>query len=317
MSLKPIVSVPPHIKSEKTIGKLMGWTISALLPIVILDIYLFGGYAFRTICLSIIATVITEIIVLKYRHMPITVIDGSAILTGLVLALTLPPKVPYWIPLVGGFLAIFFGKQLFGGLGYNIFNPALVGRAMLFVSWPEIMANSWFASLKELDAITTATPLAALSQVRAGTLVADLSVVYKPLFFLNRGGCLGEVSALLIILGGVILIAKKVIDWRIPVSFIGTVMFISFIAKTNILLNVLGGGLLLGAFFLLTDPVTSPVTRKGRVVYGIGCGLVIMLIRLYSGYSEGIMFAILFMNAFVSLIDKFTRPRKYGLVKTK
>jgi len=317
MNSKLIVSPPPHIKSGETIGKLMGWTFLALIPVVLLDIYLFGGYALRTIFLSIIGAVVTEAVILKYRHMPVTIIDGSAALTGLLLALTLPPRVPYWLPLIGGFLAITFGKQLFGGLGYNLFNPALVGRAILFVSWPNILANSWFAPLRELDTITTATPLLALRQVRAGTLTADLSVVYKPLLFLNRGGCLGEISAILLVLGGLILIARKVIDWRIPVSFIGTVIFLSLLARTNILLNILGGGLLLGAFFMVTDPVTSPVTRKGRVIYGIGCGLVVMLIRLYSGYPEGVMFAILFMNAFVSLIDKFTQPRKYGLVKTK
>ncbi len=317
MDSQLIVSAPPHIKSGETIGKLMGWTFLALLPVVLLDIYLFGGCAIRIISLSMIAAIATETLILRYRHMPITVIDGSAALTGLILALTLPPNVPYWIPLVGGFLAVFFGKQLFGGLGYNIFNPALVGRAMLFVSWPEIMSSSWFAPLRELDAITTATPLAALSQVRAGTLVADLSVVYKPLLFLNRGGCLGEVSALMLILGGLVLIVRKVTDWRISVSFIGTVIFLSFLARTNILLNILGGGLLLGAFFLASDPVTSPITRSGRVVFGIGCGSVVMLIRLYSGYPEGVMFAILFMNAFVSLIDKYTKPRKYGLVKAE
>ena len=317
MDSELIVSAPPHIKSGETIGKLMGWTFLALMPVVLLDIYLFGGCAIRTISLSIIAAVATETLILKYRHMPITIIDGSAALTGLILALTLPPNVPYWIPLVGGFLAIFFGKQLFGGLGYNIFNPALVGRAMLLVSWPEILSNSWFAPLKELDAITTATPLMALREVNAGNLVADLSVVYKPLLLLNRSGCLGEISALLLILGGVILIARRVIDWRIPVFFISTDMFLSFVAKTNILINLLGGGLLIGAFFLATDPVTSPVTRLGRIVYGIGCGSVVMLIRLYSGYPEGVMFAILFMNAFVSLIDRYTLPKKYGLVKAK
>ncbi|HDP69445.1 MAG TPA: RnfABCDGE type electron transport complex subunit D [Actinobacteria bacterium] len=317
MNSELIVSAPPHIKSHETIGKLMGWTFLALLPVVLLDIYLFGGHAIRTISLSMIAAVLTEAAILMYRRMPVTVIDGSAALTGLILALTLPPKVPYWIPLVGGFLAITFGKQLFGGLGYNIFNPALVGRAMLFVSWPEILSNSWFAPLKELDAITSATPLMALREISAGNLIADISVVYKPLLFLNRGGCLGEISALLLILGGIILVSRKVIDWRIPVSFIGTVIFLSFFARTNILITLLGGGLLLGAFFLATDPVTSPVTRKGRVVYGIGCGLATMLIRLYSGYVEGVMFAILFMNSFVSLIDRYTLPKKYGLVKAK
>ncbi len=317
MGSEYVVSAPPHIRSGETIEKLMAWTFLALSPVVIATIYAFGFYAFRTIVVSIISAIATEAAILKYRKMPIVIKDGSAAITGLILALTLPPKVPYWIPMAGAFMAIFFGKQLFGGLGHNIFNPALVGRAMIVISWPSIMTSSWFTTLKELDGITTATPLAAFKAVKAGTLSLDISTVYKTLLFFNRGSCMGEVSALLLILGGVILIARKVIDWRIPVFFIGTVFIMSLLTGNNGPFNLLGGALLLGAFFIATDPVTSPVTRKAKVIYGVCLGLVTILIRFYTPNPEGVMYTILFMNAFASLIDRYARPIKYGMVKAK
>lgn len=312
-----IVSAPPHIRSGETIEKLMAWTFLALAPVVIASIYAFGLYAFQTITISIISAVLTEAAILKYRKMPIVIADGSAIITGLILALTLPPRVPYWIPLVGASMAIFFGKQLFGGLGFNIFNPALVGRAMVVVSWPSVMTGSWFMVLKEFDGITTATPLTAAKAIKAGTLSADISIVYKSLFFLNKGSCIGEVSALLLIIGGLVLIARKVIDWRVPVFYLGTVLVMSLITGHNAVFSLLGGALIFGAFFLASDPVTSPVTRKAKIIYGIGLGLVTILIRFYTAYPEGVMFAILFMNGFASLIDRFGRPTKYGMVKAK
>ncbi|MDI6799368.1 MAG: RnfABCDGE type electron transport complex subunit D [Actinomycetota bacterium] len=312
-----IVSTPPHIRSGETIEKFMAWTFLALTPLVVAGLYAFGFFAFRTLILSILSAVAMEAAVLRYRKMPIVISDGSAIITGLILALTLPPKVPYWIPIVGGALAIFFGKQLFGGLGYNVFNPALVGRAMLVLSWPSIMSGSWFTTLRELDGITTATPLTAAKAIKAGTLIGDISVVYKPLLFLNRGGCMGEVSALLLIIGGLVLIARRVVDWRIPLFYLGTVFVMSILTGNNGVFNILAGALIFGAFFLASDPVTSPVTRRAKMIYGICLGLVTILIRFYTSYSEGVMFAILFMNSFAALIDRYTRPITFGTVKAK
>lgn len=315
--LELVVSAPPHIRAKETVSGIIGWVILALLPVTLMSVYVFGLYAAKIIILSVGTTVLTEAAIQRLRKIPITIGDGSAALTGLLLALILPPKVPWWIPVIGGFVAIALGKQVFGGLGYNVFNPALVGRAVLMVSWAELMAQSWLSPLGRLDAVSTATPLALMKQARAGLAQFHSVYYYKPLLFTNPGGCLGEVSALLLLVGVTILLYKRIIEWRIPAGFLGTVFVLSLFTKTDPLFQVLAGGLLLGAFFMATDYVTSPVTPRGALIFGTGCGFITVLLRCFSNVSEGVTYAILFMNAFTPLIDRYTMPRIYGKGKRR
>jgi len=319
------IGVSPHIRDADTTARIMGWVIIALLPITFYSIYIGGKSTIIVIAMSILGAAATEVVIQRLRHIPVTIGDLSALLTGLLLALTLPPRIPFWMPLIGGVVAIALGKQVFGGLGHNIFNPALVGRAVLFVSWSKYMTTSWLvhpkaavvhtAAVKSIDAVTKATPLYTMRLVRQHTLSLSASRYYKPLLFGNPWGCIGEVSALLILVGLAVLLMKRLVDWRIPVCFVGTVMVLSWIIGMDPLFAALSGSLLLGACFMATDYVTNPMTAWGKVIFAVGCGVITVLLRFYSNLPEGVMFAILFMNGMTPLIDRYIRPRPFGYRK--
>lgn len=306
------VSPAPHIKSGLSSRKIMYLVALSLLPAGIAGVYIFGLSSLKVIALSILACIASEAVFLKLRNKdPMVALDGSAILTGLLLAYNLPPEIPFWIPVIGGVVSIIIGKQIFGGLGHNIFNPALVGRVFLQISWPVYM-TTWKNPRWAVDAVSTATPLA-----REGAA----SFSYMDLFLGNHGGCMGEVCILALLLGAAVLLFTKIISLHIPASFIGTVMLFGWIFggegffKGDFIFHLLTGGLVLGAFFMATDYVTRPLTKKGKVIFGIGCGLLTILIRLRGGYPEGVSYAILFMNAVVPMIDRYTKTRKYGFVQ--
>jgi electron transport complex protein RnfD len=305
-----LVSISPHIKSTEDISNIMYAVIFALIPVVLASIYFFGLLAIKLISTCIITATSTEYIFQRLRRKNTTIGDGSAIITGLLLALTLPPSLPLWAASLGTFFAIALGKQIFGGLGYNFFNPALLGRAFLMATFPVVMTN-WTHPFG-LDAVTSATPLALMK--------FEHSIIsHKSLLLGNVSGSLGETSAIAILIGASFLLIKRVIDWRIPVSFLGTVVFLSgtFWIKdpqgfADPLWHLLAGGLMLGVFFMATDLVTTPVTRRGRVIFGVGCGIILMLIRFWGGLPEGVMYAILLMNAVTPLINRYTRPLRFG-----
>ena len=299
-----VVSSSPHIRSEETVQRIMLDVIIALLPATAASVYFFGMRALAITLVSVAAAVAAEAAIQKIRNKPVTVNDGSAVITGLLLALTLSPAMPLWMVVVGAVVAIGIGKQVYGGLGSNPFNPALVGRAFLVVTFPVHM-TTW---INPIDGVTSATPLGLLKM--EGTATG-----YTELFIGNVGGSLGETSALLLILGGLYLLYRGIIDWRIPVFYIGTVGVMTAVLGQDPVFHLLAGGLMLGAFFMATDMVTTPVTRTGKIVFGIGAGILVVLIRLYGGYPEGVLFSILLMNTFTPIIDKYTRPKIYGEVK--
>lgn len=309
---KLIVAAPPHISHPDTTQKIMFTVVLALLPIVLYDIYLFKTYALVTFLFSIVGSVFAEALIQQIRRVPLTVYDGSAFLTGLLFALTLPPKVPWWISFIGGFVAIAIGKQAFGGLGNNIFNPALVGRIFVLVAWPKHLTSDWFEKIN-VDTLTGATPMFAAKQFYLGNVKIDLSNFYFIHLFRNPFGSMGEVSAVLIIFGFFILLAKRIIDYSTPLSYVLTVFVLTYFAGRDPLFYVLGGGLLFGAVFMATDYVTTPITRKGKVVFGVGAGIITFLLRLYANTPEAVAYSILFMNAMTPLIDIYTRPKVFGV----
>ncbi len=306
------------------------WSVSAsLLPAVLAGAYYFGPRAVFTVLLCIISALLSEYIYQKGLKKSITLYDGSSFLTGLLLGMNLPPSAPFYIPVTGSFVAIVITKQLFGGLGYNIFNPALIGRAFLLISFPKLMTvwTAPTAAFIGMDALTTATPLGILKeqgQARLIEIFGDKLHLYWQLLAGNRAGCIGETSGIALIIGAAFLFFRRYITWHIPLSFIGTAALIAWIfggaggAFTgDPLLHILGGGMLLGAFFMATDYVTSPSMKSGQIVFGIGCGFLTMLIRLKGGYPEGVMFAILIMNCFSPLIDRGFKSRVFGAQKKR
>lgn len=303
---KLIVSSSPHIRSRDTVQSIMYNVIIALLPATAAAVYFFGFRALSIIIVSILTAVITEAAVMKIRNKPVTINDGSAVITGLLLALTLSPAMPLWMVAVGSAVAIGIGKQVYGGLGHNPFNPALVGRAFLMVTFP-VHATTW---ISPVDGMSTATPLNLIK-------MQGVKTGYFNLLIGNVAGSLGETSALLLILGGLYLLYKGIIDWRIPASYLGTVAVLTLVLGRDPIFHLLAGGLMLGAFFMATDMVTTPVTKLGRIVFGVGAGILVVLIRLYGGYPEGVLFSILLMNVFTPIIDRYTRSRIYGEVKKK
>lgn len=319
-----IVGAAPHVNGKNNVPRIMYTVVLALLPAVIMSLLYFGTKAMMTIMVAVFAAMVTEYICNRLMKKGITVDDGSAIVTGLLLALTLPPTFPLGGTALGAVVAIVFGKMVFGGLGGNIFNPALLGRAFLQASFPVKITtwslpalhagSSYFDAVSKtaVDGITAATPLGLFKFEHIGTQL-------KPLLFGNIGGCLGETSALALLIGGIILLIMKYADWRIPVSFIGTVFVFSGvlwlidpIAFPNPIFMILSGGLILGAFFMATDMATSPVTPGGVWLYGIGMGLILVVIRIWGGLPEGVMYAILFMNGLVPLLNRWTRPKFFG-----
>jgi len=309
------VSSPPHIYGTDTIRKRMRGVLIALSPACIMGIYYYGNHAFIAIAASIISAITAEYLYKKVTGKAVTVNDLSAAITGLLLALNLPPDVPYWIPVIGSFFAIIAVKQLFGGLGSNFVNPALAGRAFLLASFPVYMTKWTFA-----DAVSSATYLARIKE--NPDFIPALSD-YSALLFGKMGGCIGETSAVALLVGGIYLIIRKVINWRIPVFYLGSFIFFALLfgrngfLSVNVLFEVLSGGLILGAFFMATDYATSPITPRGKIIMGIGCGLLTVLIRFFGGYPEGVSYAILIMNLFVPLIDKYIRNRIFGVGKKK
>jgi electron transport complex protein RnfD len=323
-----IVSVSPHVKSDETTSRIM-WTVSlSLLPAMIMSVYFFGPRALFVTALCIISAVLSEYLFQKGLKRNININDGSAFLTGLLLGMNLPPALPFYIPIVGSVVAIVITKQLFGGLGFNIFNPALIGRAFVLISWPRAM-TTWSeptAAFVALDAKTTATPLGILKEEGIGKLLevfGDKINLYTQLLIGHRGGCIGETSVIALLIGAAFLLYKGYITWHIPISFLGTAAILAWVfggKGTGLftgdpIMHLLSGGLVLGAFFMATDYVTSPSLRKGQIIFGIGCGAITMLIRLKGGYPEGVMFAILLMNCFAPLIDRSLKAKPFGTMK--
>ncbi len=308
MERKLVVSSSPHLKSPEDIQSIMVDVLVALFPVALMAVFLFGYRALVTMVIAMLAAMVTEAIILRKGNL---FGDGSAAVTGLLLAMTLPPAPPWWVVVVGSVVAIAIGKQIYGGIGNNIFNPALVGRAVLVVSWGgHIAGNVWLKPVPfgfTADMVTTATPLA--------TKAASLG----DLFMGTVAGSLGETSALALIVGGIWLYYRGHIDWRIPGSFIALVfvlgLFDGGFSLTRGLFHVLAGGVLLGALFMATDMVTSPVTPVGKLIFGAGCGIVTMVVRLFGSLPEGVTFGILLMNGLTPLIDNLTLPKKFGEVK--
>ncbi len=314
------VSVSPHIRSKISIPIIMWSVVIALLPSLIGSIYFFGFKALFIILLSVISAVGFEAFAHFLWKRRITVFDGSAVITGMLLAYNLPPNVPLWIPVIGSAFAIVFVKQVFGGLGYNFVNPALAGRAFLMASWPQIMTSNWLAPssgfLAGYDAITQATPLTLAKVYRTTEVFQHLNSwpVIKNLILGNCGGCLGETSAVLLLIGAIYLLIRGFISYRIPLAYIGSVFVLSLVLPTRLspFFHMFSGGLMLGALFMATDYVTSPINKKGQWIFGIGCGVITMLIRLWGGYPEGVSYSILLMNVATPLIDRYTKPKVFG-----
>lgn len=315
------ISSSPHAHSPVTTQTIMRDVLIALIPAMLGSIYFFGFRSLLVTLVSAAACVFFEWGFCKIRKLHCKTYDLSAVVTGVLLAFICPVTIPYWTIILGDFFAIVLVKMLFGGLGKNIVNPALAGRAFLF-SWPVLMSN-WVkvgfdnaaGLLSTADAVTAATPMSAMHQ---GALPEE-SIL--DMFLGNIGGCIGETSALLLIIGFVYLLYRKVITARIPLAYIGTVAILAFLFPQGndriawMAAQVFGGGLMLGAIFMATDYVTSPLTKLGQIVYGIGCGVITILIRYFGGYSEGVTYAILCMNACSVLLDKIGRPVKFGAPK--
>lgn len=309
------VSPSPHIKHRDTVRSIMADVIIALLPALIWGVYVFGWRALVITAASIASCVISEAVFQKILNKPITIGDLSAVVTGLLLALNLPVSIPIWMVVVGAVFATVIVKQLFGGIGKNIVNPALAARVFLMMSFVDKMSGDAYT----FDGVATATPLVAL---KTGSF-NNLSL--RSMMIGRTAGCIGEVSTVLLIIGGIYLVCRKVITWHIPVSFIGTVALITFIFPHGaenfdvryMLMQICAGGLMIGAIYMATDYVTSPVTSLGRIVYGVLCGLITVFIRYFCGNPEGVSFAILISNLLVYYIDKVTLPRRFGESKRK
>jgi len=355
------VSPAPHLHEHISTQRIMWMVIIALLPAMAVGTYSFGIKALLLTLSGGLAAVICEALIQKLRKVPISVSDGSAFLTGVLVSFNINVGAPYWLPIVGSIFAIAVGKQVFGGLGNNPLNPALLGRAFLLASWPSLMTDGWTQTIKgsisgisestianvqnmshiAFTKITSATPLNVIKSIRNVEMfsdAADPALVQKTvfdglldwsslgnLFFGNIGGCIGEISAIALLIGGIFLLVTHVIDWRIPFTYLGTVFIFAwmfggvnglFSAGIQLpLFHILSGGLMLGAFFMATDYVSTPVTKRGRIIFGIGCGVLTITIRLVGGYPEGVSYSILLMNLATPLIDKWTMPKPFGEVK--
>ncbi len=365
------LAMSPHVGSNQTTRKIMFDVVIALLPALAAATWFFGPRALLIVFISAASAMLAEYLCLKFMKRPVRfALDGSAVVTGMLLAYNLPAGVPLWLPVIGTVFAIVVGKQAFGGLGHNIVNPALLGRAFLMASFPILMTAGWAApedwragavshwdangivaeemsSIPEADAISGATPLNVLKQTfdldassdaafregntdealnlenRANSIRNALSCrsTYTNLLIGRTGGCLGETSVILLLVGAVYLIIRGVLELRLPISYLGTVAFFAWVFggsgwfNGDPLFHVLAGGVVLGGIFMVSDMVTTPVTPKGRIIFGIGAGLLTMVIRRWGGYPEGCSYSILLMNLVTPLIDKYTRPKEFGEVK--
>jgi electron transport complex protein RnfD len=326
------VSVSPHVRSNESVDKIMWTVVACLVPPLVLSIFVFGIQVLLITAVSVASCMAVEAISQKALGRPVTVKDGSAALTGMLMAFIIPPGVSFLIPILGAVMAIYIGKHLLGGLGYNIFNPALLGRAFLLATFPVAMTSAWLPPLTDgvmftyfsggIDAITTATPLAVMKEQGMAAFreaFGSPATVY-PTFFLGlRPGSIGETSGLLILLGGLYLMYRRYITWHIPVSLLGSLALLSWVFGGETLfggdplLAILTGGAMLGAFYMATDYVTSPSTRTAQLVYGAGIGALTALIRIKGGYPEGICYAILLMNPLSPVLDGWFKPKRFAL----
>ncbi|MBD3413333.1 MAG: RnfABCDGE type electron transport complex subunit D [Candidatus Aminicenantes bacterium] len=313
-----VLKSSPHFRDKDSVSKIMYTVVLSLIPAVIASVYFFRLKAVLIYITCVATCLATEAVFLKVRKKDLRSLwDGSAIITGMLLAMTLPPSLSLDLVIIGSVMAIALGKQVFGGLGYNVFNPALVGRAFLQLAFPVAM-TTWIPPVTlNVNTATFATPLGNLkfqSSLTQGALIP-----LKDLFWGNVGGCLGETSAAALLLGALFLLFRRVIDWRIPAGVISSLILFTgafWLAQPDSyaspLFHVLAGGLIIGAFFMATDMVTSPINPLGTWIYALGIGVLVGLIRLFGGFPEGVMFSILFMNTFVPLINRYTRPRILG-----
>lgn len=318
------VSPSPHFHSGDSTQKIMYRVVYAMIPALAWSVFVFGLDALRVTLIAVLACLAFEYVIQKYlmKTKP-SVTDGSALVTGILMAFNVPANLPWWIIVIGSLAAIGIGKLSFGGLGNNIFNPALVGRVFLLISFP-VQMTSWPVNIRSgIDAVTSATPLSIIKEgLTNGTPVSEISRSLPStveMLFGEIGGSLGEISAILLIIGGLYMLFKKVITWHIPVSIIGSVAIIAgifWMADPEMYINptyhLLTGGLMLGAIYMATDMVSSPMTPKGQIIYGVGIGAITISIRLFGAYPEGISFAILIMNAFTPLINTYVKPKRFG-----
>ncbi|MEG2353093.1 MAG: RnfABCDGE type electron transport complex subunit D [Clostridium sp.] len=304
------VSSSPHINSKESTNTIMRDVLIALVPAAGVALYIFGIRAFWLLLTCIVSSVLAEYLFTKITKRQLSIMDLSAAVTGVLLAFNLPVTTPVWVAAVGCFFAIIIIKCIFGGIGQNIVNPALAARAVLLSAYPEHMTG-WV-----LDGMSTATPLGILKSGVSADLPSLMDV-----FLGNVGGCIGEISVIALLIGAAYLLYRKVITWHIPVTYIATVALVTFCFGrsafniTQVIYELCAGGLVLGAFFMATDYTTSPMTKYGQLIFGIGCGILTAVIRLYGGYAEGVSYSILIMNLLVPMIDKYTKSRVFGEVK--
>ena len=326
-NLKLIASSSPHIRSNEDTRSIMLDVIIALLPALAWSVYCFGWKALLLTAVSVVSCVFFEWAYRKLMKKSCMVGDLSAVVTGILLSFVCPVDLPWWVIIIGAFFSIVVVKQLYGGIGKNFLNPALAGRAVLLASyagtmtsWVDPAVNKAAIIGSNADIVTTATPLAIMKTGDFAELMATYGV--DKMFIGQIPGSLGEVSAVALLIGGAYLIWRKVINWQTPVAYIATVAVLTFLFPKQgtglewMLYSVFGGGLFLGAFFMATDYATSPVTKKGQLIFGIGCGLFTVLIRYFGSYNEGVCYSIMVMNLLVALIDKYTKPTRFGVVKS-
>lgn len=312
MEKKLLASSSPHIRSKLSTPGIMRDVVIALLPAMAAGLYFFRLRALFVIAVTVLSCVLAEYVSNRIMKKEQTIKDFSAVVTGMLLAFNLPPSIPLWIAAVGGVFAIVIVKQLFGGLGHNFMNPALAARAFMLASWP-VQMTSWTGPV---DAVTAATPLALIK--KGGEAAGAALPSYWSLFSGNTAGCIGETSVIALLIGAAYLFYRKVITPSIPLSFIATVALMTWLLGGNglftgdFIYHILSGGLILGAFFMATDYTTTPVTAKGQIIMGIGCGLITSIIRLYGGYPEGVSYSILLMNVAAPLIERYTIPKSFG-----
>jgi len=302
------LSASPHFSTKRTTQQIMLYVIISLIPLCISGIVLFGIPALVTILLSIVSCVGFEFLFQKLTKQECRIKDLSAVVTGILFALVLPPTIPFWMTILGALFAIIVAKGFFGGIGANVFNPALTGRAFLFISFPVAM-TSWSIPF---DGVSSAT---VLSEIKTGIFFAD-SQMYLDYFLGNRAGCIGESSIVLILIAFIFLLVTRIIDWRAPFAMIAVVATCTWLSGGDALMSILSGGVMFGAVFMTTDYATTPVTKLGRLVFGSGCGLITFLIRKFGGYPEGVMFSILIMNVLTPFLNKLI-PTKYGYKNIK
>lgn len=321
------VTPAPHVRDNDSVQKIMWTVVVSLLPAAAFSVYYFGTPALINLLVGPLTAVLFEFLVQKIRKVEITIDDGSAFLTGLLLAMSVSPLVPWFMMVFGSFIAIVVAKHAFGGLGSNTYNPAHIGRAAMMLSWPVAM-TTWTTMAGKVDVVSAATPLKILkdaAKLDGGTAYQALydtfgtqGEMYKAMFLGFRNGSIGETCTVLLLLGGAFLISKKIVGWEIPATMIGTVAALTWVFGPaglftgDPIFHVMAGGLIIGAFFMATDMVTIPMTKKGQVIFGVGAGVLVVLIRLKGGYPEGVCYSILLMNTVTPLIDMFVKPRRFG-----